>query len=106
MKNNKRLGGALFSCALLIVGSLSVAPAALAQNADADESTVEEIVVLGSRIRRDEYSSAAPLQTFRHRSRTKVRHYHRVAAAAAVNDRLWPANQRRTQYKRWQFQCQ
>lgn len=43
-------------------GLLTAMPAA-AQDVS-DEAVVEEIVVLGSRIRRDEYSSAAPLQTF------------------------------------------
>ena len=54
---------ALISFPLIVAGSLSFAPA-VAQVEDAAESDVEEIVVTGSRIRRDEYSSAAPLQTF------------------------------------------
>ncbi len=44
---------------LLSVCALTMTPA-LAQ----DDETVEEITVTGSRIARDEYSSAAPLQTF------------------------------------------
>ena len=47
---------------LLLAGSLSVSPA-LAQDDEADDG-IEEIVVTGSRIRRDEYTSAAPLQTY------------------------------------------
>ncbi|MDX1404517.1 MAG: TonB-dependent receptor [Woeseiaceae bacterium] len=60
MSSIKRLAGAMLTCPLAIAASLYVAPA-LAQD-DADD--VEEIVVTGSRIRRDEYTSAAPLQTY------------------------------------------
>jgi hypothetical protein len=47
---------------LIAAGSLSASPA-LAQNEEVDDE-LEEITVTGSRIRRDEYTSAAPLQTF------------------------------------------
>ena len=48
---------------LFVAGSLSVSPA-LAQNDNEVDGDVEEITVTGSRIRRDQYSSAAPLQTY------------------------------------------
>ena len=53
---------------LVVVAALGVAStSALAQDqtaADDDENALEEVVVTGSRIRRDSFSSAAPLQTF------------------------------------------
>lgn len=49
---------------LWVLGAaLTAAPVQAQQNLDNDEE-VEEIVVTGSRISRDEYSSAAPLQTY------------------------------------------
>ena len=47
---------------LLIAGTLILGPAQ-AQDA-VDDEVLEEVVVTGSRIARDEFSSAAPLQTF------------------------------------------
>jgi hypothetical protein len=58
MNTNGRFQWTLLTCPLIVAGSLSTAPA-IAQ----DEQN-EEVVVTGSRIVRDEYSSAAPLQTF------------------------------------------
>ena len=52
------------SLASISFASLLTAMPASAQNVSDDDDVVEEIVVTGSRIRRDEYSSAAPLQTF------------------------------------------
>ena len=51
---------------LLSACSLSIAPAwAQSQDVDdVDEAMIEEVVVTGSRIRRDEFTSAAPLQTY------------------------------------------
>ncbi len=55
---------ALLTCPLILAGSLVAAPAMAQDDQDPEASDLEEIVVTGSRIRRDEYSSAAPLQTF------------------------------------------
>ena len=60
MNISKRFIGALLSCPLMFAVAFYVGPVQAQQ--DAEE--VEEIVVTGSRIARDEYSSAAPLQTF------------------------------------------
>lgn len=61
MKISRSLIRAFFSCAPIVMATFHVGPA-LAQ-ADGDD-TVDEITVTGSRIRRDEYTSAAPLQTY------------------------------------------
>lgn len=61
MKKLRRLGGALFAC-LPFMGAAFHAGPVLAQ--DEGDDTVDEITVTGSRIRRDEYTSAAPLQTY------------------------------------------
>ncbi|MGH7129796.1 MAG: TonB-dependent receptor plug domain-containing protein, partial [Planctomycetaceae bacterium] len=63
MKTNGRFNRALLTCPLILTGALLAVPA-IAQEPAAADSELEEIVVTGSRIRRDEYSSAAPLQTF------------------------------------------
>lgn len=63
MKINKRLMFASLSWPALIAGSLSMAPTVFAQDDDMD-GELEEIIVTGSRIRRDSYTSAAPLQTY------------------------------------------
>ncbi len=63
MSINKRLIYASSSWPFLIASSLFVVPA-LAQDQDSADEAVEEVVVTGSRIRRDEYTSAAPLQAF------------------------------------------
>ena len=60
MNSVKRLIGALLTCPLMIAFAFYVGPAQAQQGAD----ETEEIVVTGSRIRRDEYTSAAPIQTF------------------------------------------
>ena len=52
----------LTAWSLLVVGTLTIGPTQAQENAD--EDTLEEVVVTGSRIARDEYTSAAPLQTF------------------------------------------
>ena len=61
MTSVKRFIGALLACPLMFVATLYTGPV---QAQDAEDDALEEITVTGSRIRRDEYSSAAPLQTF------------------------------------------
>jgi len=63
MKLNLRTRRWLPALSLLAAGSLSVSPA-LAQDENEVDGELEEITVTGSRIRRDEYTSAAPLQTY------------------------------------------
>ena len=63
MKFNKRILCALSTWALVAASPLSVAPA-FAQDQGSIDDPVEEITVTGSRIRRDSYTSAAPLQTY------------------------------------------
>lgn len=62
MTSVKRRVGAFVSCPLLFAVTLTVAPTHAQEGID--DEAVEEIVVTGSRIRRDEYTSAAPLQTY------------------------------------------
>ena len=62
MNSLKRLFSASLACPLMFAISLYTGPAQAQDTAGDDE--VEEIVVTGSRIRRDAYTSAAPLQTF------------------------------------------
>ncbi len=50
------------ACSLFLAGTLLLGTVQ-AQDVD-DDDAIEEVVVTGSRIARDEYSSAAPLQTF------------------------------------------
>jgi iron complex outermembrane receptor protein len=47
----------------LLLAGMAITPAAIAQD-EVDDESIEEIVVTGSRIRRDSYTSAAPLQTY------------------------------------------
>lgn len=55
-------GGA--SAAALSIAALAFQPVTMAQDQDAaEDETVEEVVVTGSRIRRDSFTSAAPMQT-------------------------------------------
>jgi iron complex outermembrane recepter protein len=63
MKTNGRVQWKLLTCFFILAGSLLAAPA-MAQEEEDAAADLEEIVVTGSRIVRDEYSSAAPLQTF------------------------------------------
>ena len=60
MNSVERLIGALLACPLMIAFAFYIGPV---QAQEGDDAT-EEIIVTGSRIRRDEYSSAAPLQSF------------------------------------------
>ncbi len=60
MNISKRFIGALMACPLMIAFAFYIGPVQAQQGAD----DVEEIVVTGSRIRRDENTSAAPIQTF------------------------------------------
>ena len=60
MNISKRFIGALFTCPLMLAFAFYNGPVQAQEGAD----ETEEIIVTGSRIRRDEYSSAAPLQTF------------------------------------------
>ena len=64
MRTNWYFTRALLTCPFILAGSLFAAPAVAQDDQDPAASELEEIVVTGSRIRRDEYSSAAPLQTF------------------------------------------
>lgn len=61
MNSLERLIGALLACPLMFTVAFYAGPV---QAQGADDEGVEEIVVTGSRIRRDGYSSPAPLQTF------------------------------------------
>ena len=61
MNISKRFIGALLTCPLMLAVAFYVGPVQ-AQGVDGEE--LEEITVTGSRIRRDQYTSAAPLQTF------------------------------------------
>lgn len=61
MTSLKRFISALFACLPIVLSAFQAGPV-LAQGEDDD--VVDEITVTGSRIRRDEYSSAAPLQTY------------------------------------------
>ena len=60
MNISKRFIGALLTCPLMFAFAFYIGPVQAQQGAD----ETEEIVVTGSRIRRDEYCSAAPIQTF------------------------------------------
>ncbi len=60
MNNLKRFTGALLACPLMFAAAFYTGPV----QAQAGDEDVEEITVTGSRIRRDQYTSAAPLQTF------------------------------------------
>ena len=68
MITQKRFKSALLTWPLFLAVAIPIAPA----QAQEDEETMEEVVVTGSRIARDEYSSAAPLQTFDIQSARKV----------------------------------
>ena len=62
-----RFRGPLAGTAALAVAAAAFglwSPVAIAQDAAADDVEIEEILVTGSRIRRDSFTSAAPLQTF------------------------------------------
>lgn len=63
MNIHARFIRALLTCPLTLAATLLAAPA-IAQDQEDPDRALDEIVVTGSRIARDEYSSAAPLQTF------------------------------------------
>jgi iron complex outermembrane receptor protein len=67
MNTKTQLWRSFLAWPLLLVSALAMTPA-LAQ----DDDIVEEIRVTGSRIARDEYSSAAPMQTFDIQSAKKI----------------------------------
>jgi iron complex outermembrane receptor protein len=60
MKIKKRLLGVLFSCPLIVAGAFYAGPVQ-AQDAEIDE-TIDMIVVTGSKLRRDEFTSISPVQ--------------------------------------------
>jgi len=59
MNTNGRFQWTLLTCPLIVAGSLSTAPAIAQDEQNVADSDLEEVVVTGSRIVRDEYSSGA-----------------------------------------------
>jgi len=66
----KRLISALLACPLILAGAFYAGPV-LAQDDEADDA-VEEIIVTGSKLRRDEFTSISPVQVLGGRDAVRI----------------------------------